>query len=56
MKINYVPSAGIDVIHVLPIDDLKEHSENSTECECEPSLQFSGNSAIITHNAYDGRE
>ena len=42
--------------HILPIDDLKEHEEEST-CECYPSVKIvdSGDMLII-HNAYDGRE
>lgn len=44
------------IYHVLPIDDLKKHSENSI-CECHPTSQILENGDIlIIHNSYDGRE
>lgn len=44
------------IIHIVPIDDLKEHTDEST-CECGPEVEIleSGDIMII-HNAYDGRE
>lgn len=41
--------------HVLPIDDLKEHSEEST-CECCPELKMANGEMIFVHNAWDKRE
>ena len=41
--------------NILPINDLKEHSENST-CECNPKVIFENGEMIIIHNSYDGRE
>jgi len=41
--------------HVIPIDDLKEHTEDST-CECSPKLIFEDGEMIFIHNSYDGRE
>jgi len=42
--------------HILPIDDLKEHEEEST-CECYSSVKIvDGGDMLIIHNAYDGRE
>lgn len=43
-------------IHVLPLNDLKEHME-SIDCECHPKLTYVGEgNLIVTHNSYDGRE
>lgn len=41
--------------HVLPVDDLKEHEE-STTCECEPTVKWENDNIIVIHNSYDGRE
>ena len=43
------------IYHVLPIDDLKEHSESST-CDCKPTLKMENNNMIFIHHSYDGRE
>ena len=42
-------------LHILPIDDLKEHTE-SFECECKPLIELHGTTKNIIHNAYDNRE
>ena len=39
----------------MPINDLKEHSENSI-CECKPKIIYENGEMIIVHNSYDGRE
>ena len=42
--------------HLLPIDDLEEHLENST-CKCLPKAEVLENGDImITHNSFDKRE
>jgi hypothetical protein len=41
--------------HVLPTDDLKPHTEDST-CECKPRVIFENGEMIIIHNSFDGRE
>jgi hypothetical protein len=41
--------------NVLPTNDLKKHSENST-CECKPKVIYENGEMIIIHNSYDGRE
>ena len=41
--------------HVLPTNDLKEHSENTT-CECKPKVIFENGHMIIIHNSFDYRE
>ena len=44
------------VWHILPVDDTKEHIEEST-CECLPQVEILENGdMLIIHNAYDGRE
>ena len=42
-------------LHIIPINDIKEHDELST-CECCPSLEFENGEMIFVHNSYDGRE
>ena len=42
-------------IHILPINDIKEHTEEST-CVCHPSVIFENGEMIIIHNSFDGRE
>ena len=41
--------------HVLPTNDLKEHTE-SEKCECNPTIKTVDKSMIIVHNSFDGRE
>ena len=43
-------------MNIIPINDLKEHIEDST-CECNPKAEILENGDIlIIHNSYDGRE
>lgn len=42
--------------HILPLNDLIEHIEEST-CECFPDVEILENGDIlIVHNSIDGRE
>ena len=41
--------------NILPTNDLKEHTEDST-CECNPKIFFENGEMIIVHNSYDKRE
>jgi len=43
------------MINVIPIDDLKPHTEDST-CECQPRVYFENEEMIIIHSSFDGRE
>lgn len=43
------------MINIIPLNDLKPHTEDST-CECKPSLIIEEGEMIIVHNSYDGRE
>lgn len=48
-------------LHVLPINDLRQHVENGIMCWCEPRI-IVGDEAedfaeyIVVHNSLDGRE
>ena len=42
-------------IHILPVNDLKQHEE-STTCECLPSVEFENGEMLVIHNSFDGRE
>lgn len=42
-------------IHVVPINDTKEHDE-SMACHCRPEIQPQEGNYVIVHNAFDGRE
>ena len=43
------------MIHILPINDLKEHTEQST-CDCKPKVITENGELICIHNAFDGRQ
>lgn len=44
------------ILHITPVNDLKEHLDNST-CECLPEVQILEDGDImVIHNAYDNRE
>ena len=43
-----------DDIHVMPVDDLKEHTFKS--CPCNPRIEVEGASLIYIHNSWDHRE
>ena len=43
------------MINVLPNNDIKPHTEDST-CECKPKVIFENGEIIVVHNAFDKRE
>lgn len=43
------------MINILPINDIREHIEDST-CPCEPEIIEESGDIIIVHNSWDGRE
>jgi hypothetical protein len=44
-------------VHVIPIDDLREHNENNDgSCWCNPRIEQEENGRVIIHNPLDGRE
>lgn len=42
-----------DAIHVMPINDLKEHEQSSC-CPCRPRIEEKGH--LIVHRSWDRRE
>lgn len=42
-------------VHVLPVNDLREHSE-SIACECRPRVEQYDSHSLVIHNSWDGRE
>ncbi len=42
-------------IHVLPIEDWIEHSEDTT-CLCDPTVGYEDGEMIVIHEAVDGRD
>jgi len=45
----------IPMWNILPTNDLKPHTEDST-CECKPKVIIENGEIIIIHNSFDGRE
>lgn len=44
-------------IHVVPVNDLREHDTvNTSLCECGPRVILEYDEIIVIHAAYDGRE
>ena len=43
------------MIHVLPINDIREHTEE-TCCECCPTVEWNHDEGLVIHNSFDGRE
>lgn len=43
------------IVHVLPVNDLKSHEEETT-CECEPRIEIVEGGMLVVHNSFDGRE
>lgn len=44
------------ILHIIPVNDLKEHTESST-CECEPEVEvLESGDILVKHNAYDKRD
>lgn len=46
----------MDDYHIFPVNDIKEHVLEGTECSCNPTIEVAGASLIIIHNAWDFRE
>jgi hypothetical protein len=45
------------MIHVHPLNDIKKHDLEGTQCDCYPEVIIESNSEIIViHNSFDGRE
>lgn len=52
------------IIHVMPVNDLREHTNKSCQCDCNPRIELvpvenstpARNNIIVVHNSYDRRE
>lgn len=44
------------MIHIIPLNDLKEHLAFGTGCSCEPYIIYEEEEVIVVHNSFDGRE
>lgn len=46
-----------DVVHVIPLNDLQEHSADlGAPCTCRPMLKEVDGGLVVVHNSWDGRE
>lgn len=45
----------IPIWHILPTNDLEEHSECG-DCKCNPTIKKLSDRILIVHNSFDGRE
>lgn len=43
-------------VHVLPIDDLRDHEDKGSNCWCNPKIDLENKLQIVIHNSMDGRE
>ena len=43
-------------LHVLPVNDIRLHSESGEICHCNPRIDRSNDEVLVIHNAFDGRE
>lgn len=41
-----------DMIHIIPLNDIKEHEE-ATTCDCCPSVEFENGEMIVIHNEFE---
>lgn len=48
--------AGMNRVHVHPINDSIEHDLESDDCVCGPSVEFVPGGMVVTHHSLDGRE
>lgn len=46
------------MIHVHPLNDIKEHDTSNTgnTCHCNPIVKIEAGEMIVIHNSFDGRE
>ena len=43
-------------VHVIPVNDLREHVSDGEECWCRPEIEYVLGGSIITHHSMDRRE
>ena len=46
------------MIHVHPLNDIKEHdtSDTGNTCHCNPIVKLESGEMVVIHNSFDGRE
>jgi len=44
------------MIIILPTNDIMDHDEDSTVCECNPRIEIVDGDIMLIHNSFDGRE
>lgn len=44
------------MIHVYPLNDLREHELDGTSCECGVRVEWEHAEALVIHASFDGRE
>jgi hypothetical protein len=44
------------LVHVYPLDDLREHVTSGPNCWCRPRIDEEENGAVVIHNSMDRRE
>ncbi len=51
-------SAHHNTWHIYPEGDLKPHTTEGYECECQPHVEYDPNNefVMVVHNAFDKRE
>jgi hypothetical protein len=42
--------------HVYPLNDLRDHDLEGTDCWCHPEIDDSADELLVIHNALDQRE
>jgi hypothetical protein len=48
-----------EIYHVLPVNDLKPHTDTGIRCVCQPVISRNHDNTghtLVIHNSYDGRE
>ena len=51
-------------VHTYPLNDLREHDLETTECSCDPYIEYVDediglpyeDGPLVVHNSWDGRE
>jgi hypothetical protein len=43
-------------LHIVPLNDLREHETKTRECWCQPTLKSESGTVLVVHQSADGRE
>ncbi len=44
------------MVIIVPINDIREHEENSSTCPCDPKVEIKNGEMVLIHNAFDHRQ